>query len=400
MNISRVVRTSLALCCRTFCPAMPALAILVFLGPIFGAVQISSATTTCVFVQTAKALTLQGPCTTDEPILIPNNLTLNGQGFKITAIDPPAGNFVGPIVKTLGKAANVNNLFLRTNLADVCNADADKVIGILFDHAAGTISGVNITINKAAGTSTCSEGVAVQVQALPYSPKAPFSKVSVKNSTFKNNQFASVVASGNVSLRVDTNLIKDDGAADPARQGVAISDGAKSYIINNLILRISHLTLNNEPSYGILLLGAGSSTVLTNTLNYDDIAIRLLGTSKTTVKGNIIRSSTLDGILLDDANAVASATDTVWGNDVQKSGGDGIHLQSVNGLVTKNIVKSNLASRNTGNGLMLEGSLNKAQVNTADTNGVLDISDAGSGNLYSKNVCTTSSGAPVDCGTP
>lgn len=357
----------------------------------------ASATTNCVFVTTTKAMKLQAPCTTDETLLIPNGVTLDGQGFKITAIDPPGGNFQGAILRNGGKSANVTNIFLRTNLADFCNTEENKVVGIQFDKAAGTISSVNITMNKAAGASTCSEGVAVKAQSVPFSTKSTYLKVTVKNSTLNNNQLAGVVGVGNVTLRVDTNLIKNTTGAAVAHRGVELSDGVKGYVVNNQVLRNSHAPLNNDPGYGILLNNVAQTTVLTNTVNFNDIGIRQIGGSKVTMKGNIVTSSTLDGILVDDAFGVPATGNTLWANDCEKSGGNGIHLQSINGGTTKNVVKSNLVQRNTGSGLSVEGALNKIQVNTASNNTGLDIADFGTGNLYSRNVCSTSTGKPVDC---
>lgn len=357
----------------------------------------ANATTNCVFVNSTKSMTLQGSCTTDETIIIPNGLTLNGQGFKITAIDPVGGNFKGPILRNAGKSAGVANLFLRTNLADFCQVEpADKLVGILFDKAAGTIAGVNITLNKAAGASTCEEGTAIQLQSLPYSSKGLYSKVTVKTSSFNYNQLAGIVAQGNINLRVEANLVRSNTGSPIAQRGIEASNGVKALIVSNEVIRHSHSPLG-DPSYGILLNGAASSTVLTNTLNFNDIGIRVSGTSKVSVKGNIIRSSTLDGILVDDSNGLPASAVTLWANDTQKNGLNGIRVQSVNGLTTKNITKYNIVQRNIGGGIVTEGSLNKIQSNTATLNDGVDISDFGTGNLYSRNTCESSTGAPVDC---
>ena len=358
----------------------------------------AAATNNCVFTTTTKSMILTASCSTDATILIPNGVTLDGKGFKITAIDPPGGNFTGAILRNAGKVANVTNLFLRTNLADVCNADADKVIGILMDKAAGTISSVNIQINKGAGLSTCAEGVAVQAQVLPYSSKTTYQKVTVKTSTLNYNQFAGIVALGNVSLRAEANLIKNLETLPIGQRGIEAAFGVKAYILNNQLLRHRRIPADaNDPGYGILLNSVGQSTVLTNTFSFDDIGIRVSGSQKVTVKGNNIRSSTTDGILVDDGNGLAATGNTIWANDSGKNGTNGISLKSVNGLVTKNIVKSNLTERNLQSGIRAEGTLNKIQVNTAGLNTLFDIENAGAGNLYSKNVCTKSTGAPVDC---
>lgn len=376
--------------------------------------QNAAATTTCTFLKSSKAWLLQSTCTTDETLVIPNGVTLNGQGFKITALDPPGGNFQGPILTNGGTVANFQNLILRTHstMADICNPDAGKIIGILINRAASTVSNVNITMNKAAGASVCDEGVAIRAQSVPFDPKRTFVKVTVKGSTLNYNQKTALEIDGNISVRLESNVIKgdtDQNGVPMVRRGIHVANKAKAFILNNEVIR----NIQNSPggglSYGIYLENAGQSTVQTNTLNYNDVAIVVNGGTKITVRGNIIRSSITDGILLTDYSGVPATANTIWGNDVGKSGMNGIYIQSLQGLTTKNVVKQNLIGGLSGgngqNGLLVEGTLNKSQQNNSTLNSksspgtFKDIANAGAGNLYSQNICTTSTGLPVNCGS-
>lgn len=363
----------------------------------------AQATTNCSFAINLKSKTmvLQGPCQTDETILIPDKLTLNGQGFKITAIDPPGGNFAGPILTNAGTIANVTNLFLRTStaMADFCQDDANKIVGILINNAVSSISGVNITLNKGAGASVCSEGIAIVAQSLPFSATKPYKKVTIKDSSFNYNQLAGIMARGNLNLRVENNLIRNLDANPNTRHGLVMSEGVKAYVVNNQILRHQHVPYNDDPGYGILGNGIGASTFITNTVNFADVGIRASGGTKITIRANTVRSSSHDGIVLDDVNGINTTGNTLWANDSQKNGLSGIYVRSVNGLVTKNTVKNNITLRNSGVGLATEGSLNKVQANTSSLNTILDMSNVG-GNLYSKNLCNTHSGPPITCTVP
>ena len=142
---------------------------------------------------------------------------------------------------------------------------------------------------------------------------------------------------------------------------------------------------------------SSSSRVELNSIKYNDIGIRVNGGKSIAVVTNTVWSSTLDGIRVDDEIGIPTTSVSVLTNDASKSEQNGIHYVSYHGLLTKNLVKSNLTTRNRQMGILMEGTADKIQRNTSSLNFVLDIADAGTGNLYSLNVCATSSGPPVDC---
>lgn len=58
----------------------------------------AQAATNCTFTNSGTVMRLNGSCTTDGTLLVPNGFTLDGRGFTITAVDPPGGGFLGAIV--------------------------------------------------------------------------------------------------------------------------------------------------------------------------------------------------------------------------------------------------------------------------------------------------------------
>lgn len=52
----------------------------------------ADAATDCVFAISDTVMKLAADCTTDASIVVPDGMTLNGQGYTITAVDPHAGS--------------------------------------------------------------------------------------------------------------------------------------------------------------------------------------------------------------------------------------------------------------------------------------------------------------------
>ena len=138
-------------------------------------------------------MTLLADCETDHTILVPNGFTLDGAGHKITAVDPAGGHFLGAVVMNAGLVANVKNVEDHgVRSRDVCDAGDDRLRGILFDNAAGTISNVNVH-GVRQGLSRCQEGNAIQVRNSPGStPRS----VTIENSTVSDYQKNGITLTG------------------------------------------------------------------------------------------------------------------------------------------------------------------------------------------------------------
>src|SRR4051794_1171632 len=82
----------------------------------------ASAATTCGVVIVKSTMTLQDDCNTETPIIIPDGVTFNLNGFSITANDPASDHFRGGVVQNGGSRANVTNGTIKAaGLSEVCD---------------------------------------------------------------------------------------------------------------------------------------------------------------------------------------------------------------------------------------------------------------------------------------
>jgi hypothetical protein len=151
---------------------------------------------------------LDGDCSTDTTISVPDGFTLDGQEYTITAVDPAADHFRGAIVANGGTTANVFNLGLATSgLKNVCDSDADRLRGIMFEGASGLISN-NTVFELNQGPSGCQEGNAIEVRNAPFDGTHPDTQtVEVSNNKLFNWQKSGIVANGDVDVSVQNNKI-------------------------------------------------------------------------------------------------------------------------------------------------------------------------------------------------
>ncbi len=85
---------------------------------------------------------LVSDCTTDAPIVVPDGVTFDGDHHTLIAIDPPDDTFRGAIITSSGATASVINTNISAvALADACRAGAERLRGIYFEGASGTIRG-------------------------------------------------------------------------------------------------------------------------------------------------------------------------------------------------------------------------------------------------------------------
>ena len=208
-------------------------------------------------------------CTTTTTILIPNGVTLNGNGFTITALDPIGGHFLGAVVKNGGTTAHVTKLTVdAANLSNVCDAGDDRLRGILFDGASGKITN-NKVVHINQGPSGCPEGNAIEVRN--------FTEPSTMTVTISGNhvyawQKTGIVVNGDVDALVSTNVIgASTTQANLAANGIQIGFGANGEVSANLIEGNTWLGWSPASDFaatGILLYQAGTLTKVTsNTIN-------------------------------------------------------------------------------------------------------------------------------------
>jgi parallel beta-helix repeat protein len=356
------------------------------------------ASTTCTFTTSGSTMKLNANCTTDQTILIPNGFTLDGKGHSITAVDPPGDHFKGAVVKNAGAVAKVKNLTVTTSgLATVCDADTDRLRGILFEGASGSIKDTIVRDIKQ-GPDGCQEGNAIEVRNAPFDGTHPHTqKVQIEDNVVSNYQKTGILANGDVSVEIDDNRVTGLGPVNfIAQNGIQFSRGALGEVEDNHVSGNIY-TPQTDASSGILLFQPGNAaSVKNNTVDTNDVGIWLISTSNARVKNNKVTGSVFDGIAVDDQAGPVSGNKV----DQNHSSDNGVGIGLYGSGVTNNLIEKNTASSNdTGIFVGLGASGNNVTGNTAKSNTDLDIENAGS-NSYSKNKCKTSSGPPVDCGTP
>lgn len=196
----------------------------------------ASAATDCTFTTKGSTMRLDADCTTDETIFVPDGMTLDGKGYVITAVDP-VGGFKGAVVQNGGGTAHVEKLTVTASgLANLCKGGADRLRGIMFEGASGSISHNTVTgINK--GASGCQEGNAIEVRNAPFDGSHPgTTMVEVGHNDLVDWQKTGIVANGDVMVSVHHNKIFASATQDNlAANGLQLGFGALGLATQNLI---------------------------------------------------------------------------------------------------------------------------------------------------------------------
>ena len=212
------------------------------------------AASTCTFSNSGSTMTLDADCTTDTSIVVPNGFTLDGAGHTITAVDPVGGHFVGGVVQNGGATANVTNLDITTSgLAGVCDAGANRLRGILFEGASGSITNNTVTNINQGLTNGCQEGNAIEVRNIG----APTARaVLIDQNTVTDYQKTGIVTNGNLVVTITDNIVKDSGGTSAfiARNGIQVGYGATGMVKRNTVTGNSY-TGASTVSGGILVVG-------------------------------------------------------------------------------------------------------------------------------------------------
>ncbi len=214
------------------------------------------ATTTCTFITLGTTMTLSADCTTDATITIPDGFTLDGANHTITAVNPLSGHFVGAVVANEGGTANVTNLIITTAaLANVCDTDADRLRGILFDGAEGAIT-QNTVSNINQGASGCQEGNAIDVRNAPFDTTGSDKFVTIQDNVISNYQKTGILVNGSVAAVITGNDITGVGPVDYiAQNGIQVGFGATAIVRQNSVTGNDY-TPKSFVACGILLFEA------------------------------------------------------------------------------------------------------------------------------------------------
>jgi hypothetical protein len=220
------------------------------------AAMVASAATTCTYLMSGSSMVLQADCTTDAPIVIPDGMTHDGAGHKITAIDPPGDHFRGAVIQNGGALANVVDTTIEAaGLEDFCQSGTDRLAGILFDGASGNVSrNVILSMNKNSRPgvlSSCQEGNAIEVMNFGSAPGRP--QVTIDGNAIRNYQKTGIVVNGDVNGIVTGNTIVGAGPQGFIGQnGIQIGSGAHARVTGNTVVGNSY-TGSSTASGGIIV---------------------------------------------------------------------------------------------------------------------------------------------------
>ncbi len=184
---------------------------------------------------TAKTIRLRGDCATTHTLAIEDGYTLDGDGHSITAYDPASGHFLGAIVANGGATASVTDVELTSyRLHDVCDGGGDRLRGILFDGASGSITDVRVH-GVRQGLSGCQEGNAIEARNVDASAGTQMA-VTISGNTVSDYQKNGITANGNVAATITGNTVTGDGQIDYiAQNGIQVGFGATALIRGNTV---------------------------------------------------------------------------------------------------------------------------------------------------------------------
>jgi hypothetical protein len=183
-----------------------------------------------------KTATLQSDCTTDRTIHVLNGWTFDGNGYTITGVDPAGDHFRGAVIQ--GDAGpdqvTIENLGVAVDsLTNACDADADRLRGILFDGTGGVIRDNEVLgINQ--GTSGCQEGNGIEVRNAPFTKAGPDKAVVIRDNTADDYQKTGILVNGSVSAVIRNNLVTGAGPVNYiAQNGIQVGFGATARLFDN-----------------------------------------------------------------------------------------------------------------------------------------------------------------------
>ena len=296
----------------------------------------ANALTTCTFTNQGSTMKLNGNCSTDSSIVIPNGKTLDGRGFTITGVDPAGNHFHGAVVVNGGASASVKNLGVTVSgLIDACDAGADRLRGIMFEGASGSITSSTVSnINQ--GPSGCQEGNAIEVRN--FGANLSTSRVNVSNNTITGYQKTGIVANGNVEVHASDNLVDGGGPVGYiARNGIQFGFGGSGSAMRNTVNGNSY-SGTSTVSGGILVYGETGAfcigvQIVQNTISGNDVGVfvsqleddsspPLVATNTKVINNVISHASVTNGYIYQAGVSMAGNNDKIISNTISGAGYD------------------------------------------------------------------------------
>jgi uncharacterized protein len=213
-----------------------------------------------------RVRTLAADCSTSTTITVPNGWTLDGGSHTITAYDPAGGHFRGAVVANAGLVANVRDLTVTGyHLADVCDAGADALRGILLDGASGVVAD-NHVINLRQDASGCQEGNGIEARNAPFTKRGRDVYVAVTGNEVRGYQKSGIVVTGSVLTLIDRNTVQGLGQVPYiAQNGVQVANGGSGIVSRNRISDNYYAGTAGVQACGVLLFKDDNAIQLANT---------------------------------------------------------------------------------------------------------------------------------------
>lgn len=238
---------------------------------------VAQATIDCDFLKDniAQTWVLLGDGTTDETIFIPDGYLLDGNGYIITAIDPPGGHFVGAVVANGGAEAYVINLGVTADgLANTCDGGANRLRGIMLEGASGCIAHCQVIgINQ--GPSGCQEGNGIEVRNEPFDGTHPNTKtVEIAHCLIDSYQKTGIVANGDVDVYIHHNYVGESATQENlAANSIQIGFGGIGVVEHNTIWGNQWMGTSPWVATAILIIGAEVEVSKNNIRGNSDVGI-------------------------------------------------------------------------------------------------------------------------------
>lgn len=228
----------------------------------------ASAGNDCVFIDTGSTWKLQGDCTTDSTIVVPDGYALEGNGYTITAVQPTSGPFLGAVIKNGGGEMHVSNITVTTDNLTGCSSGDNRLRGVLFEGASGSVFKSSV-LNINRGASGCQEGNAIEVRNDPYDGTHSATEfVEIAHNYVDDYQKTGILANGDVEVNVHHNTVGSSATQhNLAANGVQIGFGAQGVVVHNNVSGNQWFGTSNWGATGILLFNPGDVYVGKNHIN-------------------------------------------------------------------------------------------------------------------------------------
>jgi hypothetical protein len=256
-----------------------------------------------------STIDLAGDVTTSQTAYVYDGYTVHGNGHTLTA--QSAAPWVGAVLRNDGTSMNIANLTVTgQNLGGACDAGDNRLMGIYFKDAGGTVT--DTAINGITQGDGCQEGIALYIKATDGQPHA----VTADHVSVHNFQKGGITVTGaGADLTLTNGDIGPAAAADGssmasviAANGLQVSYGATATVHGTTVAGNEWDGNDQWSSTGVLIYQAAGADFSGNTVNGADTdeGVYVSGSSNVTVTGNTIErtaspSDTLDvwGIGLD-----------------------------------------------------------------------------------------------------